>query len=250
MEFLDYSLPTLPIAGLAFFAAAMLYAAVGHGGASAYLAVMGLCGMAPTEMKPIALVLNIAVSTVAMILFWRAGHFRFKLFLPLAAASVPAAFLGGCLQAPDDVFKIILACALLLGSWRLVVADLESEDGMHDGGWLGLSALGGVIGLLSGLVGIGGGILLTPLLLLLRWAPAKSAAAVSAAFIAANSCSGLSGFLLKGGNVPHLAWVLLPCVLVGGWMGSRWGSDAARSQTLRRALASVLFIAAGKFLIV
>lgn len=242
---------TIPILlGVAFFMAAGLYAAVGHGGASAYLAVMGLCGMAADDMKPIALVLNIAVSTLATICFWRQGHFRFSLFLPLAAASIPAAFLGGSMHASDEVFKVLLAVALFMGACRLVVEAPKSEEEMQRGNILGLVVLGCVIGFVSGLVGIGGGIFLTPLLLLLRWAPAKTAAAVSAAFIAVNSCSGLTGFMQSGRDVPHLAWVLLPCVLAGGWLGSYWGSSVARSQTLRRTLACVLLIAAGKFLII
>jgi uncharacterized membrane protein YfcA len=236
--------------GAAFIAAAALYASVGHGGASAYLAVMGLAGMAPAEMKPIALVLNIAVSSVALGNFVRAGHFKAGLFWPLAAASVPAAFVGGWLQSPEPVFKLILAAALVVGAWRLLVAPAESGKPLRHAGWPALVCIGGKIGFLSGLVGIGGGIFLTPVLVLFRWAPAKAAAAISAAFIAANSCSGLSGFVLKGGPIPAMAWGLLPCVLVGGWLGSRWGSGHAPVPALRRTLAAVLFVAAAKFVII
>lgn len=243
--------PLFPyVLGAAFFAASALYASVGHGGASAYLALMGLCGMLPVEMKPIALVLNIAVSSVALVHFARAGHFRARLFWPLAVASVPAAFLGGWLQSPDAIFKFILAAALLAGAWRLVVADPESAESTRGAGWPALLAIGGCIGFLSGLVGIGGGIFLTPLLVILRWAPPKTAAALSAAFIAANSTSGIGGFLLQGGQVPNMAWALLPCVVAGGWIGSRWGSGRALSLALRRSLAAVLVIAAAKFVMV
>jgi uncharacterized membrane protein YfcA len=236
--------------GAAFIVAAALYASVGHGGASAYLAVMGLAGMAPAEMKPIALFLNIAVSAVALGNFVRAGHFKAKLFWPLAAASVPAAFLGGWLQSPEPVFKLILAAALVVGAWRLLSAPPESGKPVCLAGWPALFGIGGGIGFLSGLVGIGGGIFLTPVLVIFRWAPAKVAAAISAAFIAANSCSGLSGFILKGGQIPTMAWGLLPCVLVGGWLGSRWGSGRAAVPALRRTLAAVLFVAAAKFVII
>lgn len=243
--------PMLPyVLGVAFLAASALYASVGHGGASAYLAVMGLCGMAPVEMKPIALVLNIAVSAMALLHFARAGHFDARLFWPLVMASLPAAFLGGWLQSPDAIFKLILAAALVVGAWRLLVATPESTEKIHPARWPALFVIGGVIGFLSGLVGIGGGIFLTPLLVILRWAPAKTAAALSAAFIAANSCSGIGGFMLKGGQVPAMAWALLPCVLVGGWVGSRWGSGSAPSIALRRSLAAVLVIAAAKFVII
>lgn len=243
--------PFLPYAlGIAFFAASALYASVGHGGASAYLAVMGLCGMAPVEMKPIALVLNIAVSTVAFLHFTQAGHFKSALFWPLVVASVPAAFLGGWLQAPDAVFKLVLATALIVGAWRLVVAATDSAEPICHARWPALLAIGGGIGWISGLIGIGGGIFLTPLLVIFRWAPAKTAAALSAAFIAANSCSGITGFMLKGGHIPSLAWLLLPCVLIGGWLGSRWGSGRAPAIALRRTLAAVLVIAAAKIVII
>jgi uncharacterized membrane protein YfcA len=241
----------LPFAlGIAFFAAAALYASVGHGGASAYLAVMGLAGMAPVEMKPIALFLNIAVSTVVLVNFLRAGHFKSGLFLPLAAASVPAAFLGGWLQSPEPLFKLILAAALIVGAWRLLAASSESGAPTRHVGWPALFAIGGAIGFLSGLVGIGGGIFLTPVLVIFRWAPAKVAAAVSAAFIAVNSSSGIAGFMWKGGQVPAMVWGLLPCVLAGAWFGSRWGSGTALVPALHRSLAAVLIVAAAKFVII
>ena len=246
---IDPSILTV-LLGAAFIAAAALYASVGHGGASAYLAVMGLAGMDPAEMKPIALVLNIAVSAVALGNFLRAGHFKAGLFWPLAAASVPAAFLGGWLQSPEPVFKLILAAALVVGAWRLLVAPADSEKPLRHAGWPALLGVGGAIGFLSGLVGIGGGIFLTPMLVLFRWAPAKVAAAISAAFIAANSSSGLSGFIFKGGQIPAMAWSLLPCVFVGGWLGSRWGSGRAPVPALRRTLATVLVVAAAKFVII
>jgi len=232
-----------------FLLASALYASVGHGGASAYLAIMGLCEMSPTEMKPIALILNIAVSLLAMINFSHAGHFSFRLFWPLAVASVPAAFLGGWLQVSNGIFRLILALALFFGAWRLIFDAPASHDAVRRAGWPALLMIGGILGFLSGLIGIGGGIFLTPLLLLMRWAPTKSAAAVSAAFIAVNSLSGMGGFLTRGGHLPELAWSLLPFVIVGGWMGSRWGSGLASSTALRRSLAAVLVIAAAKFVI-
>lgn len=239
----------LPLLLLAFLFASMLYASVGHGGASAYLAVMGFAGMAPAEMKPIALTLNIAVSAMALTMFARAGHFRSKLFWPLALASVPAAFLGGWLQSPDPIFKLILAVALLFGAWRLAFGgknDVGETRAPHPASLL---VLGLALGFLSGLIGIGGGIFLTPLLILFRWSPAKPAAAISAAFIFANSLSGLGGFLVKGGAVPSVTWMLLPVVVAGGWFGAHWGSGKAHSPALRQALAVVLVIAAAKFLV-
>lgn len=235
--------------GIAFFVASILYASVGHGGASAYLAVMGLCGMVPADMKPIALVLNIAVAGVALGHFVKAGHFQHALFWPLAAASIPAAFLGGWLQSPPATYKLILAAALSVGAVRLLAAPTEDKPPRH-AKWPALLAIGGVIGFLSGLVGIGGGIFLTPLLVIFRWASAKTAAAVSAAFIVVNSCSGIGGFMLKGAQISAMVWWLLPCVLAGGWIGSRWGSGAAGFPALRRSLAAVLVVAAAKFVII
>lgn len=233
--------------GLAFFLAAALYASVGHGGASAYLAVMGLVGMAPAEMKPIALTLNIAVSWVALVAFARAGHFRGRLFWPLAVASVPAAFIGGWLQSPEPIFKLILAAALIFGAWRLAFGRGPDQTELREPRLGVLLVLGAAIGFLSGLIGIGGGIFLTPLLILFRWSPAQPAAAISAAFIFANSCSGIAGFMLKGHAIPSQAWLLLPMVLAGAWFGSQWGSRRARMPALQRTLAAVLVIAAAKF---
>ena len=240
----------LPLLAMLFFCAAMLYASVGHGGASAYLAVMGLLGMAPDEMKPIALFLNIGCSSVALLFFCRAGHFNLTLFLPLAIASIPAAFLGGWLKADEPVFKFILAAALFTGAWRLLVAPRESEGLERKPSRLVLVLIGLAIGFLSGLVGIGGGIFLTPLLVIFRMAPARVAAGISAAFIAANSLSGLGGFFSRGGEMPSMVWLLLPCVLFGAWIGSRWGSGRAPILALRRSLAAVLMVAAAKFLII
>jgi uncharacterized protein len=233
----------------AFLAAAALYSSVGHGGASAYLAVMGFAGMAPAEMKPIALTLNIAVSALALTMFARAGHFRGPLFWPLALASIPAAFMGGWLQSPDPIFKFLLAVALLFGAWRLGFGNKTEVKETRAPRVAALIVIGLALGFVSGLIGIGGGIFLTPLLILFRWAPAKPAAAISAAFILSNSLSGLGGFLFNGGSVPSLTWMLLPVVMVGGWLGATWGSGKAHSPALRQALAVVLVVAATKFLV-
>lgn len=242
---------TLILLPVVMLLAAALYASVGHGGASAYLAVMGLVGMAPAEMKPVALVLNIAVSLVALTRFARDGHFHGRLFGLLAVASVPFAFVGGWLGAPDPFFKLILATALVFGCWRLIFSG-TNDDGepVREPGLVVLLALGAGVGFLSGLIGIGGGIFLTPILILCRWSSARQAAGISAAFIFSNSISGLAGFFAKGGTVPGLTWMLLPAVLVGGWAGASWGSRRARIPALRGMLAFVLFVAACKFVMI
>lgn len=247
-------MPTVELLGhpwlpLALFAASALYAAVGHGGASAYLAVLGLAGMDLAEIKPVALVLNIGVSALAFATYAKEGHFRAGLFWPLAAASVPAAFLGGLLHVSHPAIKLILAAALVLGAWRMVRGADLGDAPLRTPVRGALLALGAVIGLLSGLIGIGGGVFLTPLLLVFGWCGTKSAAAVSASFILANSVSGLAGVLTGGTDFPMPTLLLLPVVMAGGWVGSRWGSLWARVAALRRALAVVLLIAAAKFII-
>lgn len=231
----------------AFLMASALYSSVGHGGASAYLAVMGIAGFSPLEMKPIALALNIAVSMLAMFHFYRAGHFEKKIFIPLIITSIPCAFLGGWLQLPDPVFKWILAAGLLFGAWRLAFCSKSEHREIRPPHLMALAGLGAGIGLLSGLIGIGGGIFLTPLLILFHWSNSKTAAAISAAFIFVNSIAGLAGFLTKGGEIPTQTTVLLPAVLIGGMIGAYWGSNRAQNPALLKALALVLVIAAGKF---
>ncbi len=235
---------------LGLFFASALYASVGHGGASAYLAVMGLASMVPAEMKPIALSLNIAVSLLALIAFVRAGHFRGNLFWPLACASIPTAFLGGWLQLPDPIFKWILAAALVFGALRLAFGKKSEDTEIHTPKIIALIGLGVSIGFISGIIGIGGGIFLTPLFILFHWSNTKTAAAISAAFIFVNSISGLAGFIVKGGEIPIQTTYILPAVLLGGMIGAHWGSRSAQNSTLQRALALVLFIAAAKFLVV
>ena len=240
----------LAILAAACFLAAALYSSVGHGGASAYLAAMGFAGIAPLVMKPSALVLNVFVSGLALWFFGKAGHWKGRLFWPLAVASVPAAFLGGWLDVSEPVFKVILAAALLFAAWQLAFfrkpADAEIR---HLPPW-GAALLGGGLGFLSGLVGIGGGVFLTPLLILLRWADTKTAAAISAAFILVNSVSGLLGYTVRGGDLPALAGWLLPGVVAGGMIGSFWGSRKAPPILLRRCLALVLASAAVKFAVI
>lgn len=240
----------LAILAAACLLAAALYSSVGHGGASAYLAAMGFAGISPLIMKPSALVLNILVSALALFFFGKAGYWKGRMFWPLAAASVPAAFLGGWLHASDPVFKLVLAMALLFAAWQLAFIKKKSAGEIRQLPNWGAMLLGCGLGFLSGLVGIGGGVFLTPLLILFRWAETKTAAAISAAFILVNSVSGLLGFSVRGGAIPELAWWLLPCVVLGGVAGSFWGSRKAPPLVLRRCLALVLATAAVKFAVV
>ena len=229
---------------------AVLYGTVGHGGASGYLAVMALAGITPAVMKPTALTLNLAVSLIASVLFLRAGHFVWRLFWPFALSSIPFAFLGGRLDLPPPVFKILLALALGFAALRLLLpAPKPSEQRPCPLCWILL--IGALIGLVSGLIGVGGGIFLTPLLLLLGWAQPKSAAAVSAPFIFVNSAAALLGLPLSaslGQLPPAWPWLILG-VVAGGWLGAHWGSGKARAAQLRPTLAAVLALACFKLVI-
>lgn len=228
------------------FVVAALYGAVGHGGASGYLAVMALAGLSPLVMKPTALTLNLAVSLIGTMLFFRAGHFAWRLFWPFAVTSIPLAFLGGRLDVPAPLFKIALALAFAAA--RLLLPAQKNND-LRPAPLPLVSVSGAIMGLVSGLIGVGGGIFLTPLLLLMRWANAKTAAAVSAPFIFVNSAAGLAGHSASLHHLPP-AWPLLAlAVVAGGFLGARWGSANARVAQLRPALALVLGIASLKLVL-
>lgn len=226
---------------------AFLYSSVGHGGASGYLAVMALVGVAPAMMKPSALVMNLAVSLFSFIGFYKAGFFRFKLFWPFAISSIPMAFLGGTMTLSDSIYKKILAACILISIIRLVYQfNNSNEKNRPIPLWAGLLS-GGLIGLLSGMIGIGGGIILSPLMLLMRWSSLKETAAVSALFIFVNSLSGLYGQFQKGGIhlTENLQYAVL-ATIIGGLFGSYFGSQKFNVPTLRYLLSIGLLIASIK----
>ncbi|QBZ97967.1 sulfite exporter TauE/SafE family protein [Flavobacterium sangjuense] len=222
---------------------AFLYASVGHGGASGYLALMSLFAFPVTYMKPTALVLNILVSAISFYFYYREKKFERKLFYPFAITSIPFSFLGGSLTIETHIYKIILATVLLFAVGRLV-GILGKQKGELKPINIPLALfIGAVIGFLSGLIGIGGGIILSPVILLLGWADIKKSAAVSALFILVNSVSGLFGFVSKGGILPISSLSLIAVVLVGGILGGYFGSKKMNVQMLRNVLALVLLIA-------
>ncbi|MCU0469445.1 MAG: sulfite exporter TauE/SafE family protein [Arcicella sp.] len=226
---------------------AFLYSSVGHGGASGYLAVMAIVGIAPPLMKSSALLMNLAVSLFSFLGFYRAGFFKWKLFLPFALASIPMAYIGGTMTLSDAIYKKILAVCILISIARLLYQFKQEETRNTDVPvWAGLLS-GGIIGLLSGMIGIGGGIILSPLMLLMNWAKLKETAAVSALFIFVNSLSGLYGQMMKGGfQIPeNLQWAILSTI-VGGLLGSYYGSQKFNLPTLRYLLAVGLVIASAK----
>lgn len=234
----------LTLCGLVFVAA-VLYSMVGHAGASGYLAAMALMGVAPAMMKPTALTLNILVATVGTIQFARAGRFSWPLFWPFALGSVPFAFLGGSLALPITVYKRLLAVVLLYAAYRLFRTATASGEPRPVRRPVAMAS-GAGIGFLSGLTGVGGGIFLSPLMLIMGWADVRRTAAVSVAFILANSISGLLGHLSSVRSLPREIGALAGVALVGGFIGSTLGSRRLPSPVLRRLLAVVLLVAAGK----
>lgn len=233
--------------------AAFVYASVGHGGASAYLAAMALAGVAPQEMRPVALALNIAVSAIATFKFWRAGHFRWRLLWPFAITSIPLAFVGGALTLPVQAYKALVGVVLLYAGWQLWLsgrAGGEMRTVRPPAPALAM-VIGALLGLLSGLTGVGGGIFLSPLLLMLGWAGTKQTSAVAAPFILANSIAGLAaGFAAGTAALPAYVAALLVAVLAGGWAGAEYGSRRFASPVVRRFLAVVLAVAGTKMVLV
>ncbi|MGB9897665.1 sulfite exporter TauE/SafE family protein [Thermanaerothrix sp.] len=240
---------TLLIAFL-FFLAALLYASVGHGGASAYLAVMALLGVTPAEMRPTALILNILVAGVGTFKYIRAGRFSWSVFWPFALTSVPMAYLGGRIHLPVRYFELLLGVALLFAALRLLIKPGGEREGLHPFalGWA--LGIGAVLGFVSGLIGIGGGIFLSPILIFLGWAETRQVSGIAAAFIVVNSASGLFGLLQSHPPLPAAIPFWMVAVLAGGWIGAELGSRYLTAPWIRRALGVVLVVAALRVLVV
>lgn len=230
---------------LPFLLVALLYASVGHGGASGYLAIMALLAVDPTLLRATALGLNVIVSLIGTIAFFRAGHFNAKLFWPLALSAIPFAYLGGGIALHEGIFRKILGITLLIALIRLFMPDSKEGDSRSPKLWIMIIS-GAFMGFISGLIGVGGGIFLTPLVILLGWAPTKTAAAISAPFILLNSLAGLAGLNPQLSHfLPHFTWIAV-AVFFAGIIGSLWGSRFAEIQQVRWALALVLGLAAFK----
>ena len=230
-----------------FFLIATLYGAVGLGGGSGYLAAMGLVGVPPEIMRQTALTLNILVASIGTWKYVRAGHFSARLFWPVAAASIPFAFLGGRLSLPGEFYQPIVGVVLFYAAFRLWRSSTRTQSSPQVKKtlpiWISL-IVGAAIGLVSGLVGLGGGLFLGPLLLLAGWADTRQAMGITAAFVLVNSLAGLAGRLSL---VPELPPSILPWLLVvglGGWLGAEYGSKRLNPLVLRRLLALVLLAGA------
>lgn len=230
------------------FLVAFLYSTVGHGGASGYLALMAVFSIAPAVMKPTALLLNLFVSLTSFIQFYRGGHFSWKVFFPFAIASVPMAFLGGMVTVDTVIYKKMLGALLLLPAARFLFFQSFRADEIKKPD-TGLSLLtGAAIGFLSGLIGIGGGIILSPVLLLLKWSDLKQTAGISALFIFVNSLSGLAGQVTKGIEFSTGMYIYVIIAFAGGICGAYFGALRFRQDILRYVLAAVLAVAAFKLL--
>lgn len=232
----------------AVFVMAALYSTVGHGGGSGYLAILAIASIAPEQMRPTALLLNVVVSSIATWKFISIGTFRKDLFIPLICASIPAALLGGYVDIPNQIYKPIVGIVLLYAAIRLFVPIKGSEKTAKPNIFPVLIS-GVVIGFFSGMIGVGGGIFLSPLILLLGWTTAKQTAAISAPFILVNSISGLGGIAIDNAGLPIDSGFIIPlaiAVVIGGFIGASFGSKKVGHQGLRATLGVVLFIASIK----
>ncbi|UCG86395.1 MAG: sulfite exporter TauE/SafE family protein [Gemmatimonadota bacterium] len=226
------------------FAAALLYSAVGFAGGSGYLAAMALFGVAPLVMRPTALTLNIFVAAVATARYYRAGAFSWSVFWPFAAASVPFAFIGGSLTLPGAVYRPVVGAILVYAAWlclRRSTAAAEPETRKPRPGVVAVA--GAAIGFLAGLTGVGGGIFLSPLIILAAWAEVRVVSGIAAAFILVNSAAGLLGMLSRSMALPTQLPLWAAAAVVGGLLGSELGSRYLSSKTIQRLLAVILAVA-------
>lgn len=228
---------------------AFLYSSVGHGGASGYLALMAFFSFAPETMRPTALLLNIFVSLIAFVQYYRSGYFKWSLFWPFAVASFPAAYLGGLITIDAGLYNKILAILLLFSVVKLLGFKIQNREFPIKQNLIIALIIGAAIGLFSGMIGIGGGIILSPLILLLHWADMKKTAAVSSLFIFVNSLAGLAGLFTKGFEYKNEMGLMILIAFSGGIAGSYFGAKQFNNILLNKILAVVLIIAAIKLII-
>lgn len=229
---------------------AFAYAMVGHGGASGYLALMALAGMSVVVMRPTALVLNLFVSAISFVQYARGGHFRWRTFWPFAVLSVPAAWMGAQVTLDPVVYKRVLAMCLLFAVARLFGLFGKGKEGVRPIPLAWGMAIGAVLGLVSGMIGIGGGILLSPVLLLLNWADMKTTAATSALFIFVNSAAGLAGVIGAGEALSAAMVPWIAAAVAGGLLGGWVGAKRLNELRLKQALGLVLLFASIKLMAV
>jgi uncharacterized membrane protein YfcA len=229
---------------------AFMYASVGHGGASGYLALMVLFGISPILMKPSALILNIIVSAISFAMYYRSGHFKWKILLPFILLSIPLSFIGARIIIDAHTYKIILGICLLIATMRLLgVFGATNFKDTKEVKFIPAMLIGGLLGFVSGMIGIGGGILLSPVLLLLKWADLKQTAAISAAFIFVNSVSGIIGAESSHQLFSPEIYSWVAAAVVGGSIGAFYGSAKFNYSVLKYILSAVLLFASTKLFI-
>jgi len=229
---------------------ALLYSSVGHGGASGYLAAMALMGVSPAMMRPTALTLNILVSVIATVKFYRAGAFSWTLFWPVAIASVPCAYLGGTMLLPGHIYKPMVGAVLLFAAYHAFHTSTRAVPVSASHPPLPILLLaGGVLGFFSGLTGIGGGVFLSPLLLYFRWAEVRVISGIAAAFILVNSIAGLLGSTSSAYQLPSALPYWATMAMIGATVGAEYGSKRLSSPAIKRLLALILLIAGVKMIL-
>lgn len=240
----------IPFLAVCIFIVAMIYASVGHGGASGYLAVMALFSLHPETLKPTALMLNIVVAGIGTYLYCSAGQFSWRVFWPFVLTSIPMSFLGGTFSLPPEYYRPVLGLVLFYAAWRLFVRRKEEDYDARPPALPLALVVGGVLGFSSGVIGVGGGIFLSPLMILLRWARVRDVSGIAALFILVNSISGLSGHMSSLQHVPDSAPLLAGMALIGGTIGALCGSRHLPVATILKAMSVMMVLAGGKMFLI
>lgn len=236
---------------LILFIVSFLYSSIGHGGASGYIAVLSILGWGNEIIRPAALVLNVFVAAISFIQYYRQGHFKWKLFYPFALASVPFAFAGSFIELDATWYKRIVGICLILAVLRIIGIFKSKEDFQTKNVSLAVGLfIGAGLGFLSGMIGIGGGIILSPIILIFGWGNLKETAAVSALFIVVNSIAGILGLWNQQIIWPSEIVIWGIVVSIGGFIGAYWGSKNANQVILKNVLATVLFLASLKLIFI